>query len=255
MALSTTAERLTEVHRRDQIQLRDQLIRDFATLWPLLDHENYAGTLPGYMAAVTALVQRGAITSASLSTAYYVAFRAAEEVPPTDVGALFVPTPVDLDAVTGSLLVTGPKLFNDAMRRGLGRSKAAERSLVATTGTVGRLALNGGRDKIAGAIQRDPVALGFARVSDGNPCYWCAMLCSRGAVYTESTAITTKDGHAYHDGCACGLEPVFSSADYRLPGRGDEFRALYDTSTQGAGYGRDKVNAFRRAYEREYRQQ
>ncbi len=255
MALTAEADRLTEEHRLAQVKVRDQVIRDFAALWPLLDHNNYSGTLPGYMAAVTALVQRGAITSASLATAYYIAFRAAEQAPPTDVGALFVPTPLDLDSVTGALLVTGPKTFNDAMRRGVRAPKAAEASLVASTGAVGRLTLNGGRDKLAGAIQRDPVALGFARVSDGSPCYWCAMLCSRGAVYTESTAITTKDGHAYHDKCACTLEAVFSSADYRLPGRGDEFRALYDTATQGAGYGKDKVNAFRRAYEREYRPQ
>lgn len=49
-----------------------------------------------------------------------------------------------------------------------------------------------------------PVHVGYARVLSGQEsCSFCAMLASRGPVYSEDTVIRRRDGERYHDDCDC----------------------------------------------------
>lgn len=49
-----------------------------------------------------------------------------------------------------------------------------------------------------------PAHTGYARVLSGaESCAFCAMLASRGPVYSEDTVMTRRDGRRYHDGCDC----------------------------------------------------
>jgi hypothetical protein len=63
-----------------------------------------------------------------------------------------------------------------------------------------------------GSVLEDEEALGWARISDGDPCSWCAMLVSRGAVYKSgATAGDVRyGGTRYHDHDGCQAVPVFS---------------------------------------------
>ncbi|MFE9396779.1 hypothetical protein [Streptomyces flavidovirens] len=104
-----------------------------------------------------------------------------------------------------------------------------------------REAIRSGRDLINRASQEDKRAVGWARVTDGNPCAFCAMLASRGAIYrTKATAAGggrrkpqgSADGRArrnrrppvaledltrYHNGCHCQMVPVYSRNDFMTP--------------------------------------
>jgi hypothetical protein len=90
------------------------------------------------------------------------------------------------------------------------------------TGSVERHVQNGGRQTLYDGIQEDPVALGYIRVTRQDPCYFCAMLASRGIVFgqdsfDESDPRFTGEGAAkVHDWCHCTLKPVYDTGDPML---------------------------------------
>lgn len=146
-----------------------------------------------------------------------------------------------------SLIVTGPVNQKAKIARGKSPEQANREALAEASGAASRHVLTGGRQSLLTLVEGDMQALGWARVTDGDPCAFCAMLASRGPVYrTEVSA-----GFQAHDHCACTAEPVYSR-QAPWPGRGAEFRRLYRQATQGYS-GRDAINAFRRAYERQQR--
>lgn len=145
-----------------------------------------------------------------------------------------------------SLFFTGPVTIRKGISK-LGKSpeEAMTTATVRTLGAGKRLALQGGRDVIMDAVQRDPAVKGVARVTDGDPCYFCAMLASRGAIYrSEETAAFDA-----HDDCGCEPEPVYSRSDYMTPGRSQEFADLYGQIPGGLSPA-DSRRAFRGLYER-----
>lgn len=90
-----------------------------------------------------------------------------------------------------------------------------------------REAQRGGRDLIRRASQADQRVLGWARVTDGDPCGFCAMLASRGAVYrTRAHAgirglgseglpeVHRDDLEKYHNGCHCQTVPIYSRDEF-----------------------------------------
>ncbi|MEM0876209.1 hypothetical protein AAFL22_09375 [Corynebacterium amycolatum] len=83
------------------------------------------------------------------------------------------------------------------------------------TRTLMRHTLNAGRKavedtarlgRVRNATTKRPIGrrIGYARVLTGQEsCAFCAMLASRGPVYSEDTATRRADGRRYHDGCDC----------------------------------------------------
>ncbi|MGH8877005.1 MAG: hypothetical protein ACRD0P_06665, partial [Stackebrandtia sp.] len=93
--------------------------------------------------------------------------------------------------------------------------------------------LNGGRDTIRRSINHDRLALGWARVTDGDPCWLCAMQASRGPVFkSKRSAILTADGQRYHDRCGCGAEPVYTK-NAPWPGDARDFQKLWNDVAKG----------------------
>lgn len=146
-----------------------------------------------------------------------------------------------------SLEVTGPVGQKSKAKRGKPLRAARDESFVEASGAASRHVLTGGRQSLLTLLDGDPQALGWARVTDGDPCAFCALLASRGPVYKSRESASFQP----HDACACQPEPVYSR-DSLWPGRGPEFRRLYREATRGYS-GQDAINAFRRAYERQQR--
>lgn len=125
----------------------------------------------------------------------------------------------------------------------------------AIAGTVIRHVLNGGRATIDHNSQQDKAALGWVRVTDGNPCAFCAMLASRGVTYrpykkdafTASNARYEGSGEAkVHNSCGCGLKPVWSLDDDVLA-QNKRFESLW-TDMAGTTT-RTAFSQFRKNYE------
>ncbi len=58
-----------------------------------------------------------------------------------------------------------------------------------SAGAADREVLRAGRDLIDRASRQDRRVVGRARITDGNPCAFCAMLASRGAIYTSQSTV------------------------------------------------------------------
>jgi hypothetical protein len=247
VAGTAAGERLTERQRQAQIAIRARVLTEFIDLWPLLDPLRLAVTAPGWIAAVLAMIQRHKPESALTAADYYRAYRAAEtgELVPPKIALI---NTINTERARTGLIVTGPVRLKQLGLAGADPEQATDAALQLAAGAAAREVLAGGRDTIQAAVAQDRVALGFARVTDADPCHFCALLASRGPAYkTEESATHRKDGQPYHTGCACTAEPVYRR-DAPWPGQAKEWRALYYSATAGLS-GKDAVRAFRRAYE------
>jgi hypothetical protein len=247
MAATTRGVLLTDRHRGAQLALRAVFLTELHRLWPLLDPLRLTTTASAWLDLAVGLVLGYRTRSAEISLSYYDRFRTAEtRHPPIETATIrSLLTPVDPAAVQTSLLVTGPGTIIRQLGRGADPEQADRKALVAVSGAASRHVLNGGRDALDTAVAHDAVALGYARVTGPNPCAFCAVLASRGPVYTSAaSAAGAKD---YHDFCMCTVEAVYD-ADAPWPGRAREFEALWEKTS--AEYSKNgPMNQFRRAYE------
>lgn len=160
-----------------------------------------------------------------------------------------------------ALRVTGPV----AWKRGLaesGSEMVASRVMAdALAGSAQRLALAGSRETIAGTVRRSRgVVVGWRRVPDADPCAWCAMLASRGAVYTSGAAAgrvvsrrgTRELGMSFHDNDQCTVEPLYRGEDE--PAYVDDLYRQWLEVTEGLS-GDAAIRAWRRHWEGRDRQE
>lgn len=169
------------------------------------------------------------------------------------------------EGVRKSLLSVGPYDYMNKMAaiERLDVSPLQQKALLAEAKTITsekvaaavvRHAQAGGRQTIYENAEKDAVALGWIRVTRANPCWFCAMLASRGIHYRSfkegsfdmSDARFTGEGDAkVHDECGCSLKAVYSKDDHVLVNN-EVFADLW--SEWGAGGG-DAALRFRRGYE------
>jgi len=123
-------------------------------------------------------------TSAALAAGYFDAFRRA------DIGGAASPVLAAFDAsaaarVRTSLQVTG--YVTEERLRTLKHADPGKVALVRVSGAVTRQVLDGGRETLLASVRDDRRARGWARVTSPKPREFCAMLASRGAVYTVAS--------------------------------------------------------------------
>ena len=111
---------------------------------------------------------------------------------------------MDLARMTLDLQVNGPVKVKAALTRGEQLERGLLVAQAATLGVAKRLILEAPRQRLISLSENDKTARGWARVSDGSPCAFCAMLVSRGPVYSEGGGYFQA-----HNGCGCSLRPVF----------------------------------------------
>lgn len=271
MATNVFASGLTDAHRAAQARRGAFLAYAIARLWErTVKPANLEETTAAFMRLAIALIKRERKTSVGLTRTYYPAFRALE-LP--NAPAFELPPAPELiqEAVETSLRVTGPIAYQKKVAKvqELDMTPELERALLqeafssagkTTAAAAVRHALDGGRDQMRAAGKEDAKAIGWARVTQANPCYFCAMLASRGFVYGErsfedSDAMFTGSGVAkVHDACQCTMEPTFKRGG-DLPGRGADFEQLWIQATEmSTGGPKQDRKAFRALVEgREYR--
>lgn len=219
----TQATALTEQHRQAQLSVRARALRDFLLLWPLWhDDESF----PNLVDATMPLVRSYRSISAALAAAY---FDSARRVAGAEgAAAAQAAAAVNEAQVTTSLYVTGKVGHINALGAGQSPGDARKSAFVRVSGAVTRHVLEGGRDTILQSVAADPKALGWARVTDGDPCYFCLTLASRGAVYkSEATA-----SFEAHDHCGCSAMPVWVGT--QLPDQTAEWKRIYNAAQREA---------------------
>lgn len=170
------------------------------------------------------------------------------------------------EGVRESLLTVGPyevtNKVNKARQSGAStadveiiRSRANREAVRALAASTIRHAQSGSRQTVYDNSKQDRVALGWIRVTKANPCYFCAMLASRGVQwrpfsegsFDQSNDRFTGEGNAkVHDECGCAMKPVWADNDPILK-KSDEFADMW--STWGNGTSMEAVRNFRIGYE------
>ncbi|TDC29864.1 hypothetical protein [Micromonospora sp. KC213] len=245
--MAPTADQVADEYRRLQSQLSGeaaaQVTVAYETLLNPLDLER---TFPLYAEVVAQIIEAARQSAAVLAGAFYIAHREASRVL-GEVPAIAYAGQLPPALLSTSLLVTGPVRVKRLTAQGASPAQAAAGGRVATARAAIRHVTDGGRATIRDTTRRDRLALGFARLTDGDPCYFCAMLASRGPVYESELAAVGDEDDPYHDGCGCVPAPVYRRAD-PWPGQAREYESLWKDATTGRS-GRAAINAFRRAYE------
>lgn len=105
--------------------------------------------------------------------------------------------------------------------------RSGARKAVSNTAMVGQA-----RD----ARTKRPVKMGYARVLSGSEnCSFCAMLASRGPVYSEDTVTRRRDGRKYHDHCDCQGVLVFKGYSWEGEEQYRKLEAAWMESDKGDG--------------------
>jgi len=223
----TSTNALTEQYRQAQLQIRAQALRDFTTLWQIWkgDENSFAELVT----ASIALVRVYRNISAAAAASYYEAFREAAQA--AGVPATVLSSAIPDGQVASSLYVTARDALRSALTAGQTATQARETAFVRASGAVSRHIIDGGRQTILDSVAADPEAVGWARVTDGNPCYFCLTLASRGAVYKSEQSADFKA----HDHCACVAMPVFKGTE--IPGLAEWRRIYNDAQNQGESSG------------------
>lgn len=301
MATTPEGQQLTEQHRLDQVAIKAAFLAQFAQMWPLLSWTALDATFVAWVHTVMPILRTFRQRSARRSERYFHEFRAIEAParvrlnPPAPIRYLNAqPDHFDIDLVRDirnaepdrdvvtpsidwapfdkaaerSLLITGPGQLKHQASMGRTEEQAKDRGLVVASGSASRHMLVGGREVQMELIDSDDAILGYIRVTDGDPCSFCALLASRGPVYKQKSFLNADSKFAkhpkfagisreeakVHDNCACQLEPVYVKAGNTWPGRSREFRRLYNDKVAGKYSSHDLRRAFRREYEARQRE-
>jgi hypothetical protein len=245
VAATAAGRALTQRHRDAQLAVRAASLRDLAQLWRVVDPTDLSRTIGPFADAGAAVTQAGARQSAVVAGRYVEQLRQLERVlpaPPVLVPAL------PLRALAAGLL-RGSALRGiiNARRGGASVDAAARNGFVRMSGAASSLVLAGGREVVAEAVDKDPRAVGWMRVTGPTPCHFCASLAARGP--TRDPAI-----HAVHDHDGCTIEPVYDRAAIgdrsQWPEGSVRFRELWDEATGGAEFeAGGALEVFRQAME------
>jgi hypothetical protein len=195
--------RLTREHRAAQLALRARSVRGLLTLWPAVDPEDLSGTIETFTQAAVLLALSGHDESSGISARYLAFLRSAERIPGNSPGFV-APRPLSV-RVSADLRGAALKGIIDARKAGLSPLAAKDRGFVRVAGTLIKRVLAGGRMTVIGNVDRDRRALGWERVTSGDPCAFCRMLAGRGAVYKSQGAADFQP----HETCGCVPEPIY----------------------------------------------
>jgi hypothetical protein len=240
MSTSAATARLTQAHLAAQLGIRASVLRDILRLMPLWNPFE-PGSLEAFSAAVTLLAQQRSLDSAALAARYFQMFREVD-LNLTAGKAIALAEPPSVAQVTNAIRSTAVASFWRGLGNGLGPDEAKILARDALSGSMGRLAMQGGRETLLGGIYEDRSYRGrFMRVSDGNPCGFCAMLVSRGPVYLSEDKAGA--GRKFHDHCGCSIQP-YSGGEWPA-----ENRQMNDAWNAMKSQGGSDVNDFRRFLE------
>ena len=177
------------------------------------------------------------------------------------------PPPADIEAIHTSLAVTGvvglrkrlekiqqaparevedPFIQRQQQLLAAGidslRRDAQKTSGDAAGGAASRHAGDGARNQIQDTARLDRRAQGWIRITSMRPCYFCAMLASRGPVYKESSfemsdiMFTGEGRHKVHDSCACSMRPIYTRNTDERPTANLTFEGMWRSLSDELGH-------------------
>lgn len=230
-------------YRRAQRGLTRLLVRDVRGLRRLILPQRLRQSVPDWIAAVQAVVDQYADASVALAADWYEQQRDAAGVPGSFRVPLADPVPPEksqasLRWATKDVWPREAEDATEAQQEPLPvRLERAEKKAEAV---AQKLVVDQARETVREAVRRDRQATGWARTAAIGACSFCKLLAIRGAVYEQDTV----DFRA-HDGCHCGVVPIFRGQRFVLSDKAKEWERLYQEFA--APHSGDQLARFRRA--------
>jgi len=228
-------EQLTQAFRKANVILSARTVRDMLAIWPMFHGD--VESFNGWVRAAGLVIERDRKVATGLAIAYLKAHRAASGI--TGTAPIVTADPIPPTQVVASLAAT----TFPHVRRAATVEQGLRTAFVTSSGAASRLAINGGRDTIVATIKADRHSVGWFRTTSGNPCAFCAMIASRGAVYKSEATAEFRP----HDHCHCEPEPVYEGQSTLPKGPAAGWARL--DQENATGHGKELLNSFRRAYE------
>ncbi|MBB1253178.1 hypothetical protein H3146_07310 [Streptomyces sp. OF3] len=232
-------------YRRAQRGLTRLLARDVRRLRRLILPQRLRETVPDWISAVQAIVDQYAAASGALAADWYEAQRRAAGV--DEAFRVTVAEPPPAEQSEASLRWASKDVWPrdpDDPRTTPAQREPIERRIEQASrkaeGAAEKLVLDTGRATVQQAVREDRQATGWARTAALNACAFCKMLALRGAVYEQDTA-----NFQAHDGCHCGVAPIFRGQRFELSDKAKEWERLY--REYAAPHSGDQLRRFRRA--------
>lgn len=239
MSLTRRGAELTEEHRQFQIRLSERVSNAVGKLFrKLVDWERIDESVGVFAGEAALEIMRGRELSRAASVKYLREFHLVEapDAPPP----VNEPDETAFEDLVGELIRSTRGFLKTLSRKGDSGQEAMEKGQQMVRSKSSRMVADGGRKVVENEVRRGNGPVGYARVTDNDPCPFCAMLASRGVYYAgqeaagsllyrsdsfaESNNRFAGDGRfKVHDGCCCGLEPVYvRGGKIDLPGDGNQ---------------------------------
>ena len=206
MAGTAEGRYLTDQHRRWQATLGATMVGVTMDLASLINPENIPETFDHWLEEQLGALEAVRIAGADEAARYMMAYRTAEIGPEKATRLPVISHEVDLVEDARSL-AWAPWVAQAAIQEGQDPAEAWNDVVRKLAWKTHNLALESGRNVVSRSVEK--AGGKWRRVSDGNPCAWCAMLVTRGPVYTRETVTSTYAGRRYHYKCGCTPEEVF----------------------------------------------
>jgi hypothetical protein len=228
-----------------QLALSAAVVAGLAHVWPSFDPKRPRLTFPDVRRPAAALIVELSSAAASLAADHFETLRdEAHVAQPFRVPIIDLPSQDDieheLDRVTADILDGSSSDF-EALRQAIeAQIESSAQKMIADAASNEQMA----------AVEADPQAIGWARVTRPGACAFCLMLATRGPVYGSKTSASFRP-HVAVNGkggtCHCTVEPLWRGT-YEPAAHVREAQAIWKSSTKGRS-GKDALRAFRRAIE------
>lgn len=230
MATTQTGRILTDQHRRQQVALAANIDSRVRAAWGRIDLSNIDGSRARFEREMTTILATYHRVSQVQASRYLAAFRVAETG--STSGPIVTPR-LDLATDLAVLDAVGPQGLKNRIGQGTLAVSAHQATGVAVIAEARKMVLAGGRGVVRESGRRDSRANGWRRVSDGDPCTFCAMLVSRGPAYTsEAAALAKGNGDPYHANCGCTVEVLYG--EWEPTALEQQFVDSYEAAAQKA---------------------
>lgn len=251
-------------HRVAQATLAELAGQQAIEQFGVLDLSQLKATTPRLAAIIQAIVVRFGGGAAGLARRQYLQDRRLAGIrtpftpraiaPPGDTATL-----AQVEWAVSDLY--GPMNPEPVTIRGVEYAPIDERIAHAQTklaGVTEQVVQRQGIDQTVDTVQRDRTALGYVRVTEPDPCYFCALLAIRGPVYKDGVFsksdakrvphVDTISDAKVHDHCRCHMQAVFSE-DYSAPADVAKWESDYYAATENVSGMEALQLAWRQAYE------
>lgn len=272
-------------HRKEQERIANEVENGVAQQYRHLKFEDLDGSQLNWVDRTLPAVREGFESSQSAAAAFLLRYRGIAiasqtgSVPParptyvpvsravqgrisTRLGQHFLAPGFNEPNVAASLLAAGPGTVKRSMPA---PSKVVMgKALRNVVGTAVRHSMDGGREVVATEVDNDDLAIGFQRITDKDPCYFCALLAANGPVYLSRSSFDEANNKfdpnaafaatgepdaiaKVHNHCRCTIVPVFEGFEGVDPW-GKVALSIWRT-VRGKWSGQEAMNKYRLLYD------